>query len=383
MKKKMLMLLAALLVAGSLGGCGSSSSQAAPASSEAASSAVSSDTGDSEQPEKIGGTLNLLVMAGYEEDQIIKPFEEMYGVKVNAKIYPTSDQMFAMLQNAKEGEWDIVTPDTPWVDKLVQADLIDELDPADYPEIENFYDRWKDFDQVKVDGKLYALVSRWGYYGIVYNSDYITAEEAASTDIMFDPKVAGKVVLFDWYLPNMGILSRYLGNEQPYDLTDEQLAAVEAKLTELRPQVGIIAATNADTIQALANESAWISFGGEWLQVLLKEEGRPIEVLVPEEGGVSWTESVSIVKSSQNKEAAKAFIQYLSTPEVQAKLAWSNAFHSTVPNKKALDYLTEEQAKLLRMDDEAKMEEMLANIATRKVPENEADWQAIWDNFKG
>ncbi|MBC8576803.1 ABC transporter substrate-binding protein [Yanshouia hominis] len=382
MKKLTILLLAVLLLVGTLSACGSSSG--APASSAAsAASAASGSESPAQEPEKIGGTLNLLVMAGYEEDQIIKPFEEMYGVKVNAKIYPTSDQMFAMLQNAKEGEWDIVTPDTPWVDKLVQADLIDELNPADYPEIENFYDRWKDFDQVKVDGKLYAMVSRWGYYGIVYNSNYITEEEASSTNIMFDPKVKGKVVLFDWYLPNMGILSRYTGNEQPYDLTAEQLAGVEARLTELKPQVGIIAATNADTIQALANESAWISFGGEWLQVLLKEEGRPIEVLVPDEGGVSWTESVSIVKSSQNKEAAKAFIQYLSTPEVQAKLAWSNAFHSTVPNKKALDYLTDEQAKLLRMDDEAKMEEMLANIATRKVPENEADWQAIWDKFKG
>ena len=92
-----------------------------------------------EESKKIGGTLNLLVMGGYEEDQIVKPFEEMYGVKVNAKIYPTSDQMFALLQNAKEGEWDLVTPDTPWVDKLVKADLIDELNPADYPEINNFY----------------------------------------------------------------------------------------------------------------------------------------------------------------------------------------------------------------------------------------------------
>ena len=313
MKKLTILLLAVLLLVGTLSACGSSSG--APASSAAsAASAASGSESPAQEPEKIGGTLNLLVMAGYEEDQIIKPFEEMYGVKVNAKIYPTSDQMFAMLQNAKEGEWDIVTPDTPWVDKLVQADLIDELNPADYPEIENFYDRWKDFDQVKVDGKLYAMVSRWGYYGIVYNSNYITEEEASSTNIMFDPKVKGKVVLFDWYLPNMGILSRYTGNEQPYDLTAEQLAGVEARLTELKPQVGIIAATNADTIQALANESAWISFGGEWLQVLLKEEGRPIEVLVPDEGGVSWTESVSIDKSSQNKESAKAFIQYLSTP---------------------------------------------------------------------
>lgn len=373
--KKVLCLLLALTLVMALAACGGSASTSMPASSDA------SEGG--EETEKIGGTLNLLVMAGYEEDQIIKPFEEKYGVKVNAKVYSNSDQMFALLQNAQEGEWDIVTPDTPWVDKLVKADLIDELDPADYPEIENFYDRWKDFDQVKVDGKLYALVSRWGYYGIVYNSDHITAEEAASTSILFDPKVAGKVVLFDWYLPNMGILSRYLGNDEPYDIDDEQLQQLASTLDELKPNVGIIAATNADTIQALANESAWISFGGEWLQVLLKEEGRPIEVLVPEEGGVSWTESISIVKSSQNKEAAKAFIQYLSTPEVQAKLAWSDAFHSTVPNKKALDYLTPEQAALLHMDDEAKMDEMLANIATRKVPENEEAWQKIWDNFKG
>lgn len=335
-----------------------------------------------EEPKKIGKTLNLLVMGGYEEEQIVKPFEEMYGVKVNAKIYPTSDQMFALLQNAKEGEWDIVTPDTPWVEKLVKADLIDELNPADYPEINNFYDRWKDFDQVKVDGKLYAVVSRWGYYGIVYNSNYITEEEASSTSFLYNPKVKGKVVLFDWYLPNMGVLSRYAGNTLPYDINAEQLAVVSSELTKLKPQVGSIAATNADTIQALANESAWISFGGEWLQVLLKEEGHPIEVLVPKEGGVSWTESISIVKSSKNKEAAKAFIQYLTTPEVQAKLAWSDAFHSTVPNKKALEYLTHEQAQLLRMDDEAKMDEMLANIATRKVPADEAAWQAVWEKFK-
>jgi spermidine/putrescine transport system substrate-binding protein len=335
-----------------------------------------------EEGGKLGGELNMLVMPGYEEDKIIKPFEEKYGIKVNAKVYSTSDQMFSLLSNSAEGEWDIVTPDTPWIAKLVDADLIDELNPEDYPEIDNFYDRWKDFDQVKVGGKMYAVVSRWGYYGIVYNSNYITEEEASSTDFLYNPKVAGKVVLFDWYLPNMGMLSRYAGYDEPYDISGDDLLKVKDILNQMKPQVGMIAATNADTIQALANESAWISFGGEWLQVLLKEEGKPIEVTVPKEGGVSWTESISIVKDSKNKEAAKAFIQYLTTPEVQAKLAWSDAFHSTVPNQKAVEHLSKEQAELLNMHDTEKMEAMLANIATRKVPEDEASWQAIWDEFK-
>ncbi|MBQ8589056.1 MAG: spermidine/putrescine ABC transporter substrate-binding protein, partial [Firmicutes bacterium] len=363
---KNLLLLVLILSLLTMGGCGTTDE--------------SPDNVDNEN--YIGGELNMLVMAGYEEADIIEPFEEMYGVEVNAKVYSNSDEMFALLSSSAEGEWDIVTPDTPWIAKLVDADLIDELDPADYPEIENFYDRWKNFDQVYVDDKMYALVSRWGYYGIVYNADYVTAEQAASTEFMYDPSMEGKVVLFDWYLPNMGVLSRYCGYDEPYDISSDELKNVEEALMAMKPQVGAIAATNADAIQALANESAYISFGGEWQQVLLKESGKNIEVLVPEEGGVSWTESISIVSSSQNKEAAKAFIQYLSTPEVQAKLAWCDAFHSTVPNAKAVEYLTDEQAALLRMDDTEKMDAMLENIATRKVPENEAEWQAIWDNFK-
>ncbi|MEA4846234.1 MAG: spermidine/putrescine ABC transporter substrate-binding protein [Clostridiaceae bacterium] len=367
MKKMLIFILALIIALPVLNGCsGGNSVQTVPG----------------EEAGKIGGELNMLVMPGYEEEKIIKPFEAKYGVKINTKVYSTSDQMFSLLSNSSEGEWDIVTPDTPWVAKLVKADLIDELNPKEYPELENFYDRWKDFDQVKVEDKLYSIVSRWGYYGIVYNSNYITEEEASSTAFLYDPKVAGKVVLFDWYLPNMGMLSRYAGYDEPYDITKDELSKVKDALTELKPQVGMIAATNADTIQALANESAWISFGGEWLQVLLKEEGKPIEVTVPKEGGVSWTESISIVKTSKNKEAAKAFIQYLTTPEVQAKLAWSDAFHSTVPNQKAVEYLSEEQAELLNMHDTEKMEGMLANIATRKVPEDEASWQAIWDEFK-
>jgi len=377
MKKVLLLMLLALALF-ALGACGAEE-ETPVVENEGGEAAVEEEAADDDY---IGGELNMLVMGGYEEDAIIKPFEEKYGVKVNAKVYSNSDEMFALLSSSTEGEWDIVTPDTPWVEKLVAADLIDEMDPADYPELENFYERWQNFDQVFVDGKMYSIVSRWGYYGIVYNADYITEEQAKSTSFLYDPAVAGKVVLFDWYLPNMGMLARYNGYDAPYDLTAEELAKVEESLMAMQPQVGMIAATNADTIQALANESAWISFGGEWLQVLLAEEGKNIQVLVPEEGGVSWTESISIVKSGKNKEAAEAFIQYLSTPEVQAKLAWADAFHSTVPNAKAAEYLTEEQAALLRMDDPELMAEMLDNIATRKVPANESEWQAIWDSFK-
>jgi len=332
--------------------------------------------------QRIGGTLSILVMPGYEEEQIIKPFEQRYGVKVNSKIYPSSDQMFAILSAARPGEWDIATPDTPWIAKLVSSDLLLPLNPGEYPEVKNFFTRWQKFDQNFVKGTLYSVVSRFGFYGIVYNSKFVKAEETRSIKIMWNPKYKGKIVLFDWYLPNMGMIGRYLGFQQPYRIRGEDLKKLEQTLYSLRPQVGIIAATNSDTIQALANESAWLSFGGEWLQVLLKEQGRPIELTIPDEGGVSWTEALVILKGSKNVPAAKAYIQYVTSPEVQAKLAWANAFHAMVPNKLARKYLTEKQARMLWLDDPSRLERILQRIATREIPPDEEQWKLIWERFK-
>lgn len=332
-------------------------------------------------PEKIGGTLNLLVQAGYDEPQIIQPFEEMYGVKVNSKVFPSSDEMFATLQASRPGDWDVTMPDTPWIARLHEAGLVEALDSADYP-IQDQYERWQDFDQLFVDGTRYGIVSRWGLYGIVYNSKYVTEEEAQSIAVMYDPKHQGKVILFDWYLPNMGMIGRYAGFEQPYDVTGADFETIKERTFELRPQVGVIAATNTDTIQAIANESGYLSFGGEWLQLLLKEQGHPIELAVPKEGGVSWTEAVVHLTGSQNPAAAKAYMQYILSPEAQAKLAWANAFHATVPNKLAVEFLTPEQAEALRMNDPAQIDAILANIATRKLPADEQPWINAWDEFK-
>jgi spermidine/putrescine transport system substrate-binding protein len=66
--------------------------------------------------------LNLLVMPGYEEPQIINEFEEKYNCKVNYKIYPSSDEMMALIKSAKRGTYDVLSPDAPYVEKLVKAE---------------------------------------------------------------------------------------------------------------------------------------------------------------------------------------------------------------------------------------------------------------------
>ena len=325
--------------------------------------------------------LNILVMPGYEEPQIINDFEKKYDCKINHKIYPSSDEMMALLLSSKKGTFDVVTPDAPYVEKLVKANFIIPLNPADYP-MKDFFPRFQRFEQHWINNKLYSVTSRWGFYGLAYNSKFVDPADMQSYAGLWKEKYKGKIAIFDWYLPNMGCIAKYLGYQKPYDIGTQELAKVADKLYSLKPYVGAIPPTNSDTIQALANANMWISIAGEWLQVLLKEQGHPIELSNPKEGGVSWTESLSITKDSKNQELAKKYCQWVVSPEIQARLAWANAFHATVPNAKAANFMKKEHAAMLKMDNWDYLNGALKIIAPRKLPADEEAWKKIWQTFK-
>ncbi len=345
------------------------------------SGATGSAVGSASAPRKIGGSMNLVTWAGYDDTKLLADFKSLYDIDVNVKLHSGDEQLTAILSAAKPGDYDVAVPDTPWIAIFQKDGWLAELNPSDFPQ-DDYYSRFKNFDQTAVDGKMYGIVTRWGYYGIIYNTEHVTADEANTSEVMYDPKYKKKIVLFDWYLPNMGMIGRLIGLKQPYDATGADLDRIKQKLFALRPQVAAIQPTPNDTITAMANETGWLSFGGEWQQALLKEQGNPIEVKAPKEGGVSWTEGGVILKDAKNKEAAKAYLQYLTSPKGAAELAWAKAFHATVPNQRAVDNLQPDQVKVLRMGDSAAVESLLANVATRKIPPDEKAWQAIWDEFK-
>ena len=324
--------------------------------------------------------LNILTWAGYDEDRIIRPFEEKYNCKVNSKNFSGDEQMFTIWSAAKKGTWDVVNPDGPYVKVLADQGKIKELDPAKYPLLDLF-PLFQKFPQHWVNGKLYGVASRWGAYGIAFNTKYVKKEEVTSWKILWDPKYKGKVGIYGWYLPGMGIMGRYLGFKDPYDIDAEQLKQVEKVLLELKPNLATITLTASDLIQALANESVWLAPAGNWAAVTLKEQGHSIEHFVPEEGSVSWTESLCITSDSQNPDLAEKYIQWMMSPEIQAKLAWADAFHAATTNRKAAEFLTAGQAEMLRMNDFGI--EIVKRVSPRKLPKDEEAWKEVWQRFKG
>ena len=132
----------------------------------------------------------------------------------------------------------------------------------------------------------------------------------------------------------------------------------------------------------MANGSTYVSVAGEWLQITLASEGYPVDIAIPESGAMSWAECVSICSGAKNQAAAEAFVQYIISPEVQAKLAWADCYHAPVPNMKAADYLTDEQKEMLKVYDPEYSEYVMSNLVDRQIPADEDQWADAWTNFK-
>lgn len=144
--------------------------------------------------------LNLLCWVGYEERAMIEPFEKKFNVKVNYKTFVGGDQMFALFTQSKS-TYDVVVVDPEYIEKLHATGRLAELNPADY-NFDDYFDPFKKFTLSWIDGKLYAVLVRFGSNGLVYNTKYLTAEDVKSYKILWDPKVKGKVGIWDWYLPS-------------------------------------------------------------------------------------------------------------------------------------------------------------------------------------
>lgn len=334
-------------------------------------------------------TLNLLCWPGHNDPEVVGPFEEKHGVRVVAKEYVGGDNMMALVSQSPVGAYDVILADAEYVVQLRDAGFIDPLVPEDYP-FEDFFPEFQKFDGHWLDGDLYSVMIRYGFLGVSYRTDVFTREEVDTYQAMWDPKVEGRVGYFDWYLPSMGCVSLAGGNAKPFDIDEAGFKTMSETLMSLKPQTSGFYSM-ANTFSSLTNGDAAIIPGvGDWITLLLSADGVPVDSWVPREGGLQWTESLSIARGAAKPDLAKAFIQYMTSPEGQSRTARMPAYNASIPSRAGWVRLNEdapEQARLLRhtFEDRNVMDEFAdGKIHIRRTPVQQPveDWTDVWTNFK-
>jgi len=299
--------------------------------------------------------------------------------------------MLALISQSPPGTYDIILSDAEFVSQLNAADYIEEMDPADY-NFDDYYPEFQKFPGHWDGDKLYSVMVRFGFLGVSFNTDLVTHKEAMNYKVLWDKKLTGKVGHFDWHLPNLGCLSLHDGNAKPspFDIGDAQWKKLQETTMSLKPQVAGYF-DYGGTFSSLKNGEVQAMCGiGDWITGVLLKDGAKVDSVVPEEGGIQWTESFSIGKGTKHKEIAKSFIQYMTSPAGQVRSAQMAAYPGMLPTKsgwKALNDAAPAEAKRQRMvlNGPSCLDDIReGRIHYRDIPKQQSleDWNDFWSEYK-
>jgi putative spermidine/putrescine transport system substrate-binding protein len=299
-------------------------------------SGVSSSTADTIT--KVGkgeGQVNLIAWEGYTYKQWANPFVKKTGCKVKAKFGGSSDEMVTLMRT---GQYDAVSASGDASLRLILGGDVKGIDPKLVPDFKNFIPALKSPSHNTVKGVHYGISLQWGPNTLLYNTKKVKPAPK-SWSALYDKKYKGRVTVPDnpiqiadaaLYLskskPGLGI-------KDPYELTEPQFNAAVDLLKKQKPLIRKYWATAGDEIDLFKNGTAWVGASWPYQTNTLQASKAPVKDLIPKEGATGWADTWMISSKAKHPNCAVKWIQWVSTPMVQAQQAIY--FGETPANTKA------------------------------------------------
>jgi len=294
--------------------------------------------------------INALVWCDHTDEPFLKAFTARTGIKVKVKDYEGTGTALSLLEQSKPGDWDVFVVDSTDVRRIVDRGLLAALEPKDFP-LADIPAVVRLPEYHVIGGKMYAVPEKFGYNAIAYDKTKISTEKARDITTLWNPAYKGKIAIYDYYLPVIGQVAVALG-KKPQALTQADLPAIKDKLKAMRANAALVGDVTTSQTALATGQVALVAGGGEYSVAGLAAEKPNLDWVLPDVGGIRWQQAIGVFASSTKKKEAIAFVQYVLSPEGQAKLATSSCYWGMPANGKAA--LTAAQKKTLRWDEQPK-----------------------------
>jgi spermidine/putrescine transport system substrate-binding protein len=157
----------------------------------------------------------------------------------------------------------------------------------------------------------------WGTTGICYRSDLVPSAPTSWNDILTPaPENVGKITMLAtdrWLLlPAQKALGFSVNTTD-----DDELEQVAELLTAAKDNLLAYDDTTFYS-RLVSGEANLVEAWDGWCNYGIAENP-DIEFVVPEEGSDLWTDTMVVLKSSENKEAAHAFINWVLAPRTTSR----------------------------------------------------------------
>jgi spermidine/putrescine-binding protein len=297
-------------------------------------------------------TLSLLVWEGYADSSFIQGFEAKCRCKVTAAYMGSSDELVAKLRGGAASNYDVISPSSDVATMLSHSGLVAPLDLTKISNYAQLSPTLTSKPLARQNGKIYGVPLTWGPDPLLYDTTAF-AKPPATWAELWDPKFANKLSFWD-DLSTVYMAAQVLGfgKTDPtaiFRLTNPQLEQVKQKLIALKPNIRKLWTTGGELTNLFQNHEVIAAMGWPLVTNQLRKGGLPIQEEIPAEGTTGWIDHLMITQSSDNKELAYEFLNYMISAQVQKQLSDVTGYIPANPQAAAL--MTAEQRHSLHLDN--------------------------------
>ncbi|HST18112.1 MAG TPA: extracellular solute-binding protein [Gaiellaceae bacterium] len=313
--------------------------------------AVSRGNGSS-LPTKIGkgeGSLNLIEWTAYSDPSFAKKFEQQTGCTIHRKDAGSSNEMVALMRSGGGGgggQYDLVSASGDASLRLIYGGDVQPVNVRLIPAWKSFLPAFKSPAHNTVKGVHYGVSVQWGPNTLLYNTSKVKPAPSGWGAI-YSGKYKGKLTV-----PNNPIqiadaalylqqTKPSLGIKDPYELTKDQLDAAVSLLKQQKPMLKRYWNYATDEITSFKNGDVWMGAGWPYQTLQLQGAKAPVKEIVPLPT-TGWADTWMLAKKAPHPNCAYLWMQYVTTPPVQAKQAL--VFGETPVNPKACVFMNKLEA---------------------------------------
>jgi putative spermidine/putrescine transport system substrate-binding protein len=277
--------------------------------------------------------LRVLAWDGYADQDWVKEFTASTGIGVDVVFIGSDDEIWAKMKGSEGKDFDVFAVNTAQLQRYIQADLVSPIDPSHLPNQQKVLPRFRDLEAVggvTKDGKVYGIPFCFDSIGLIYDTDKVSPAPT-SMSVLWDPKYKGKVLAYDNGEHNVSFTALTLGDTDPFHLDADQMAAVKAKLIDLKHNVLSFYTTSDEAQQIYQNNDValiWANYGQQQLKAL-QDVGAHVAYINPSEGALAWLDNWVISKGAHDTAAAEKWIDFMISKEVSGALSERTGFGNT------------------------------------------------------
>jgi spermidine/putrescine transport system substrate-binding protein len=252
----------------------------------------------------------------YMPPDVLDDFRKQFNIDLVYDVYPSNEDMFAKLKSGATG-YDIVVPSGDFVSIMIHEDMLAPIDLSRLPNFANIDTavlRRVSFDQ----GNRFSVPYMMGASGIAVNRTAVAAYDRSWS--LFDrTDLANRMTMLDDMREVIGAALKYLG----YSVnTTDTAQLAKAREVVLRWKKNIVKFDAESFAKGFAAGEFSVVQG--YAENIFREydsaRRSDVDFFIPREGGPMYMDNMVILKNAPDKDAAYAFINYIHSPQVFARI---------------------------------------------------------------